>query len=379
MSTDTEITRSLHEAAEDAAVPPVDLDALRAGGRRHARRRSAGVMAAAALVLAVVGGGVALGPDALRSDAPPPAQRDDSPRTVADLPVGDAPALAYLAGRGPGHLMGLRYGGGVTLGLDDRRGVVQVAADGSRRVLDAHATGYPAVSPDGHWAAWPVTSEGADARIFLWSVESGKQSEAFTVPEKPQCCDSGFRVAGVDDDGRVYVSGDQAHYVRDPGAAEPRVIDNLRAGSDEIEVGAHGVVVLRAPTDKGANGQARLFDVVDGRLDPTTVLSAPELAGPTWWSPYETDLFLSRGSSSALRLWSLDGPRDSREKASQPIAVPADVEVTGVAWESPDAMLVDVVEGKDAHAWWLRCSMERRTCERAADLGSEGTVILPTR
>ncbi len=375
MSTDTEITRSLHEAAEDAAVPPVDLDALRAGGRRHARRRSAAVTAAAALVLAVVGGGVALGPDALRSDAPP-AQRDDSPRTVADLPVGDAPALAYVVGEGSGHLMGLRYGGGVTLGLDDRRGVVEVALDGSRRVLDADATGYPAVSPDGGWAAWPVTSDGADARIVLWSVEAGKQSGVFTVPEQPQCCDSGFHVAGVDDDGRVYVTGDQAHYVRDPGAAEPRVIDNLRAGSDEIRVAAHGVVVLRAPGEKGANGQARLFDVMDGRLDPTTVLSAPELAGSTWWSPYENDLFLSHGSSGGLRLWSLERRQDS---ASQPIAVPADVDVRGVAWESADAMLVDVVEGKDAHAWWLRCSMERRTCERAADLGPEGTVILPTR
>lgn len=375
MSTDTEITRSLHEAAEDAAVPPVDLDALRAGGRRHARRRRAAVTAAAALVLAVVGGGVALGPDALRSDAPP-AQRDDQPRTVADLPAGGPPALPYVVGEGSGHLLGLRYGGGVTLGLDDRRGVVEVALDGSRRVLDADATGYPAVSPDGGWAAWPVTSDGADARIVLWSVESAKRSAVFTVPERPQCCDSGFRVAGVDDDGRVYVSGDQAHYVRDPGAAEPRVIANVRAGSDEIEVGAHGVVVLRAPTDKGADGQARLFDVVDGRLEPTTVLSAAELAGSTWWSPYENDLFLSRGSSSELRLWSLERPQD---KASQPIAVPADVEVTGVAWESADAMLVDVVEGKDAHAWWLRCSMERRTCERAADLGPEGTVILPTR
>lgn len=378
MSTDTEITRSLHEAAEDAAVPPVDLDALRAGGRRHARRRSAAVTAAAALVLAVVGGGVVLGPDALRSDAPP-AQRDDQPRTVADLPVGDAPALPYVVGEGSGHLMGLRYGGGVTLGLDDRRGVVEVALDGRRRVLDADATGYPAVSPDGGWAAWPVTSDGADARIVLWSVESGKRSAVFTVPERPQCCDSGFRVAGVDDDGRVYVSGDRAFYVRDLRDAEPRVMDRLHAGYDEIKVGAQGIVVLRAPRDKEAEVQARFFDVVDGHLEGTTVLSSAELAGPTWWSPYENDLFLSRGSSSGLRLWSLDGPRDSREKASQPIAVPADVEVTGVAWESADAMLVDVVEGKDAHAWWLRCSMERRTCERAADLGPEGTVILPTR
>lgn len=378
MSTDTEITRSLHEAAEHAAVPPLDLDALRAGGRRHARRRHVTVMAAAALVLAVVGGGVVLGPDALRSDAPPAVSQ--TPRTVADLPVGDAPALAYVVGERSGHLMGLRYGGGVTLGLDDRRGVIEVAPDGSRRVLDAHATGYPAVSPDGRWAAWPVSSDGADARIVLWSVESGKQSGVFTVPERSQCCDSGFHVAGVDNDGRVYVSGDKAHYFRDPGAAEPRVIGNLRAGDDEIKVGAHGVVVLRVPGEKGADGQARLFDVVDGRRDPTTVLSAPELAGSTWWSPYENDLFLSRGSSSGLRLWSLEGPREHRrEKASQPVAVPADVEVTGVAWESPDAMLVDVVEGEDAHAWWLRCSMERRTCERAADLGSEGTVILPTR
>ena len=57
MTTDTELTRSLHQAAEDASVPPVDVDLLRAGGRRVARRRrTAAVAGAAALVAALVGG-----------------------------------------------------------------------------------------------------------------------------------------------------------------------------------------------------------------------------------------------------------------------------------------------------------------------------------
>jgi hypothetical protein len=393
MSTDTEISRSLHQLADRAAVPPVDIDALRAGGRRHARRRRATVLGAAAVVLAVVAGGAVLGADALRSDpAPGPVQRDDrsTPRTVADLPVGGPPGLPFLLGdvihagdtgadlEGPGQLMGLRYGGGVTLGLHDRRGVVEVGPDGGQRVLDADATGYPAVSPGGRWAAWPVTADGRDARIVLWSLGAGKRVEVFSVPERPRCCDSGFHVAGVDDAGRVYVTGDRAHYLRDLGDAEPRVMDNVRAGSDEIKVGTRGIVVLGAPGDQGSDGEARFIDVVDGRLEPTTVLTAPGLARSTWWSPVENDQFLGRGTSGGLRVWSLDGPQ---QKASRPIGVPADVDVTGVAWESADAMLVDVVEGADAHAWWLRCSMERRTCERAADLGPEGTetIILPTR
>ena len=76
MSADLDITRSLREQADQATVPPVDIDARRTGGRRHARRRQATVLGAAALVLAVVGGGALAGTDALRTDTEPgPVQR----------------------------------------------------------------------------------------------------------------------------------------------------------------------------------------------------------------------------------------------------------------------------------------------------------------
>ena len=215
MSNDTRIDRSLRDAAEHATVPPLDIEALRAGGRRHARRRTAAALGAAALVLAVVGGGVVLGADALRTDSPPgPVKQDDrrplpkNPRTVADLPQGDAPALPYLVGdvvhaggtetdlEGYGQVQALRYGGATTLGIYPSRGIVQVGDDGDATVLDPASQGLPAVSPNGSWAAWPGTENADGTEVVLWSVAENREVDRFTVPEKPQCCDSGFHVAG---------------------------------------------------------------------------------------------------------------------------------------------------------------------------------------
>lgn len=391
MSTDTEITRSLHEAAEDAAVPPVDLDALRAGGRRHARRRSAARMAAAALVLAVVGGGVVLGPDAVRSDAPP-VQRDDSPppklpeppRTMADLPVGDAPALPYFVGdvlhtgglEVPVERMGLRYGDRTTLALDGGRGAVQITPTGDPRVLDPDASGFPAVSPDGRLAAWPGKRSADGTEVVVWSVADGQEVDTFTVPERPACCDSGFRVAGVGDDGTVYVSGDHAHYVADDPYGDVRVIEGLDPYADTVVVSTNGLVALSAPTSKEGDSRARVGNVVDGRFRTDIEHEGPDVSSSSWWSPYDLGLVVSRAVGGGLRASDVDGDMYA---VPERIAVPVEADVQEVAWESADALLVQVVEGD--HAWWVRCSQESRGCERAADLGAgDGdTVTLPRR
>jgi hypothetical protein len=198
--------------------------------------------------------------------------------------------------------------------------------------------------------------------------------DRFTVPEKPQCCDSGFHVAGVDDDGRVYVSGDRAHYVRDPGDAEPRVIANLRAGSEEIAVAADGVVVLTAPTSKAGDGRARLGEVANGRFRWSTEHQGPDVSWSSWWSPYDAGLVVSPTASVGIASFQLDG---GMYDTPEPVAVPSRAEVEDVAWETADAMLVQVSE--DGHAWWLRCYLGSGGCERAADLGEGSDFTIPRR
>ncbi len=395
MSEDTRIVRSLHEAAEHAAVPPLDLERLSAGGRRYARRRAALAAGAAALVLGVVGGGVALGTD-LGGSEPAPVQRDDrpapvdppkSPRTVAELPQGDPPSLPYLVGTvlhtgstsadlaGPGELMGLRYGDHTTLGLESERGAVRITQTGDLRVLDPDASGFPAVSPDGQLAAWPGGATAGGTEVVVWSVEQGEASSRFIVPERPTCCDSGFRVAGVTDDGTVYVSGDRAHYVVDAPDGDVRVVGGLDASSDSIIVSRDGLVVLSAPTSKGGDGRARLGALVDGRFRTDIEHVGPDVSGSSWWSPYARGLVVSRAAGGGLRAFEVDGDMYA---VPERVAVPSAADVNEVAWESADAMLVQVTEGD--HAWWLRCSVESGGCERAADLGAgDGDVVTVPR
>ena len=64
-------------------------------------------------------------------------------------------------------------------------------------------------------------------------------------------------------------------------------------------------------------------------------------------------------------------------EASERVAVPARAEVEDVAWETADAMLVQVAE--DGHAWWLRCYIGSGGCERAADLGEGSDFTIPRR
>jgi hypothetical protein len=398
MSNDTRIDRSLRDAAEHAIVPPLDIEALRAGGRRHARRRTAAALGAASLVLAVVGGGVVIGSDALRTDGQPgPVKQDDlpqpsppkrpkAPMTVADLPQGDAPALPYLvddvmhAGGaqtdldGYGQVQGLRYGGSVTLGYYPTRGIAQVGDDGNATVLDPESQSLPAVSPSGSLAAWPGTTGADGTEIVVWSVSEGREVDRFTVPEQPECCDSGFRVAGVADNGTVYVSGDKAHYVVDGTDGDAVAIEGLDPGNDTIVVSAEGLVVLSAPTSKAGDGRARLGEIVEGRFRSDIEHTGTDVSWASWWSPYDVDLMVSRSVLGGIRTYALDG---DMYETPEPVAVPARAEVEDVAWESADAMLVQVTE--DGHAWWLRCYIQAGGCERAADLGEGGEFTIPRR
>ncbi|QNN54539.1 hypothetical protein [Nocardioides mesophilus] len=383
------VRTSLQEAAGRVEPPPPDLRGLRDGGRRQARRRTGTVVLAAAAAVAVIVGGVALAEREVPAPVPAPVTGlPDHPRSIGDLPRGDLPRLGYVAN---GQVVAgstsnpldlelgaLRYGGDVVMSWADGTGVVRFDGKGGYDVVDPTATGYPAISPDGHWAAWQVVRPGQDARVRLWDLSTGAEVDTVAVPERPECCSSGFHVAGVDPAGRVYVTGDQAQYVVEAGAGRVTPLKGVSATDDTVTVAADGVVVTSPPTEKGGELVVR-EGVVDGsgRLAGGTTLSANEVVGRYFWSPYDSGRYLLAGSSG-LFLEDFDaGPRAGQRR----IALPPDVEVADVAWESRDAVLVALTEGRGAH--WVRCLVDAGGCEIAADLGDvttfeQGGVILPT-
>jgi hypothetical protein len=201
------LERALVDALDRTAAghhpEPPDLRAVREGGRRRARRRTlvrVGVGVAAALV--VLGG---LAPVLLGGDAEP-APAPASP-SLAELPLGAPPAVPYCAdGRtvvdGDVEVRArcdvLVTRGGATLYLGSRRGVEQLV-DGRRVLLDRSGAEYwfPAVSVDGHWAAW-LTAAGPGAHLVVADLE-----RSTVVRRVPWPSANGW-VPGIDDLGRAY-------------------------------------------------------------------------------------------------------------------------------------------------------------------------------
>ena len=167
-----------------------------------------------------------------RDDRPAPVDPPKSPRTVAEPAPGRPrrpfptswarrctpdPRRADVAG--PGEL----HGPAVRRPHDPRArqragSRAQSPRPATCGVLDPDASGFPAVSPDGRLGglarrrrpqAGPRSSSGRSNRA--------RRAAGSSCPSGRTCCDSGFRVAGVADDGTVYVSGDRAHYVVDAG------------------------------------------------------------------------------------------------------------------------------------------------------------------
>lgn len=203
MSLERALVDALDQAAARHHPEPPDLLAVREGGRRRARRRTmvrVGVGVAATLAVLGVLTPVLLG----RDSSPTPAPASPS---LAELPLGAPPAVPYCGdGRtirdGDAEVRArcdvLVTRGGETLYLGGIRGVQQVV-DGRLVLLDRSGAEYwfPAVSLDGHWAAW-LTAAGPGARLVVADLE-----RSTVVRRVPWPSANGW-VPGIDDLGRVY-------------------------------------------------------------------------------------------------------------------------------------------------------------------------------
>ncbi len=91
------LTRAFAEVTETTDYPTTSLATVVARSRtlRHGRRRTTALLAAAAAV-ALVGGSVAVWLNHDAGTTPSPSHRVDPAGSLPDVPLGDAPGVAYL-------------------------------------------------------------------------------------------------------------------------------------------------------------------------------------------------------------------------------------------------------------------------------------------
>lgn len=360
MTHDLPVAETLQRRANLTDVPVLDgdvLDALVAGGWRARRRRTATTLAvAAAVVVAVAGAGVALG----GQDAPAPVPVD----SVEGLPDGPPPLPVV----GDDTSMTLRYGGGRTLGWSDGRGVVRVYARGVE-TLDPHGRGIPSVSADGQWAAWPRPSGKDGTPVLVWDFDRSREVGLFTVPEVPQCCDSGFAVVAVLDSGQVVVRGDQGYYLGSAG-------DGVRPleGLDDPDL--QGVAALPqgivAEYADGSTGERRyrVGELLGGDFYEEIAFDSAD--GPLSWAPDDTKRYAFVDDAHDRVV--VETP--TGEMTGVPVPLGPRQRMETVLWESPAALLV-LVDVRAGQAL-VRCTVDNRSCELARP-PAEGLLNLPTR
>lgn len=329
MSLDERLTAALRDVADNHEPSGPDVARIVHGGRRRRRTRDvrravvagAAVLAVGAATPFVLGAG---------GDQPPrPAAPVHDP--VTELPVGDAPAIPYCAGdrtiRGAGGPIHapcdvMVHRGDSTL-LLSRRGV-EVLHDGQRQLLGRRGPSYwfPAVSRDGHYAAWvakaPHTETGAE--LFVHDLHHAGGHTAVPWPTT-----EGW-VPGIDDRGRVYFEefgGGVSYFDIGSGATVPvgglaaRVIDGSRvrfvtadgfglgvqANSRNAVVGvvtdggrfSQQQVVTQGSSFYSPDGARFVHATADGLAVGSTnseeqvLLDLPEPGSPTWYPMWESD------------------------------------------------------------------------------------------
>lgn len=398
-SPDTEVRRSLHAAAGRVAVPPTDVEGLRAAGRRHARRRTTVTALTSAAMLAVlVGTGAVVTQGDSGRTGPGPTERTEEPdrsskpavRTqpisIEDLPYGEpagVPAarggVLYTPGmftdmEERGRIRELALNGGVALGVHTQRGIVRVNPDG--HFVDLGASGHDiAVSSHGGWAAWLIAGDG-QGRAMLWDLRHDEAEEVRALPLRGSCCDDPVQLLGVDNAGRVFVSsGSEGGFVWDHRADAVERI-HLPEGDAISQVVVDDVVVRSPAVEKGALPRYTLGRVDEAgrfvgeqQVSGHDVLWAPDLSRPA--------RVVQPGSGPVQ----VDGDRlevlDPSSGDWQPMLVPSEVSLGGYLWKNGH-LLVTVYDSKDGYNW-LRCSALSGACERAIGIGPAGGWVLPER
>lgn len=372
--TTRELGAELAARADETEVPaPPDplslLPQARQYQRRRVRRSLAWTIAAGVAIVAVlagaVDGGVLGGGDPARSVSAPPVQ----PGTLADLPRGGSPSIAYSVGRtlhvgdrelvladppsaiaqSPGRAF-LSYGSGRIDQVD--------LADLTVKTLTRSAAGPAVADPEGELVAWLLRGTGA-ATVLVYSVGTGASDEQ-TFPVTPRCCDNPFEVHGITRSGQVV------------GAlpAEDRAwVWDVREGGDPTEIegiGTRGIVGVTAD------------EVVVH--DAPFHFAAGEVAGNRFRTRFQFQarsadfddprvrrvVYVDRAGETVVRD-RINRRRDRRVGDLVRLRLPAlDAGFRGAWWEDNDHVLLDVVDDVVPRGALVRCHVETGRCETAA-------------
>lgn len=385
---ETELQHELREVADDASVPPVDVDALLERGRqglRARRRRTGMVVIAAAAAVAVVVGGVTLvrtyvdtGPGTGKGGqvvtqpptiGPPTGVHPTGQgRGVASLPHGAAPKLPFWlhgvlhwpGGQARIHYPRLAVGGDRVLvqfqRVPGKSDFTEQLLEGGRLVaLPVKSAAAAVISANGQFVAWQVL-DGMQTRIVVWRDGVRK---SLALPVESACCSGLYpMLSGIDDTGRVYVAQERGWIAWDA-------------------MGTGGFQRLANPTGSAFVAAATAFgpEFVDnagtvyGRMDGGRFVVMGHLPGqdPAWSSDGQMAAWTrySKDRAGGLIVRNLATGTTSR------VPLPVDVAAMEAGWESGAALLVQVVSNGPHPRWYLlRCTIGQASCEVAADLGA---------
>jgi hypothetical protein len=389
MTEHDELSRMLHDKVQTFDVRPSDVPQVTARAHRiRARRRMVAVSAvAAAVVVAAVPTALALRPDNSSSGplqptptgptTPTTGSSAPAPSTLAQIPQGSGPRVAWRQGRTV-HLEGGRtltlphgtwsgfapYRGGIVVGStnDISDEIAVVDADG-RVVLRGGGSG-PVLSPDRSRVTWWSQQLAAFVSGPTSDTGGGADTTLPTVARRPRPIGylGGQLVYRVDSDtGGVAVSCGTACTVTISGMSTVRAVDSERR-------------LLAGYVDAGSPQVAPSC--------PTAVFHIPDLTGSTsrtvhvsssWRCTSDTpETFSPDGSALALTHQGADGTVTGlrvRDSASGSLRAsydaPSGVQVGAMVWEDDSHLLVDVFDAPYGEWTVLRVGLDR-TVERAA-------------
>jgi biotin operon repressor len=376
-----ELREELRRRSDEAVVPHPPLDAILGAGHAESRRRrrrswrwtaaAAGGLVVALLVANAVGGATGRPDPEERPQAadPPPTQ------SLASLPNGEPPQIAYALGRSLHLASGtVVHLGGVPTGILQTRtwlyaaylsgAVVRIgAARGDQHVAAASSQGELATDPSGEHLAW-LAPGGGSAKVVLRTVWDGAValSDEQEFPARPHCCDNPFTVNGITTDGQVIASlpAMQRAWVwttPDGGTADQvRRIEGLADGTVR-QVAAAGVVVEHPSL------LYELGAIDEGRFVRTAVLRArqADFADPLGHRVLYVD------DDGALHVREIAN-RGKSDRGSEDLwmGLPTlEQGFTGVRWEDSEHVLLDVADPSLPHGALVRCAVETGSCEIA--------------
>lgn len=389
MNLDEHVGATLREQADMRELAELDVLAVMDGGlRRRRRARSRRVRGAAAVSLVVAAASILS--MSLGREVPVPAEGDDTPASVADLPSGPPPQVPYcsdgttILGAGApiaAACLPMSSHAGTTIGWDGE--AVYRVADGGLAPLSTHvqSSWVPALSQDGRFAAW-VTDEPAPT-LLVYDARTSRRLAHVPMPT------SWGWTAGIDALGRVFFLA----YGR--GAPIWMYDIATRRLLPVRDVPPHGSPGIRFVSRDGFGLDRGAFD--DDEVTGTSELGSVDARGrftslgeiAVGWSSWSPD-FSHVVQETAEGFWVQETDDLDHHVA---LRLPeAGLPTANPTWETPDTLLVTFhpgatwdsmleEESQGAFAtdetYVLRCHTSDGDCEVALEPGYGGDMTSP--